>query len=62
MATAKKTGDKAAEKPVTPKAPASPLVTSSINPAAGKTIDERMADLLAEHQAMGARPKDEPAK
>lgn len=30
---------------------------TQINPAAGKDIDERMADLLKDHQAMGARPK-----
>lgn len=30
---------------------------SGIPTANGKNIDERMADLLKEHQEMGARPK-----
>lgn len=32
-----------------------------INPAAGQTIDERMAALHADHVAMGARPADDAA-
>jgi hypothetical protein len=56
VATAKKTDDKAAEKLAeAPKPSRNPLVASSINPSAGKSIDERMADLYADHKRMGAR-------
>lgn len=37
--------------------PAKDEKVTQINPSAGKTIDERMADLLKDHQNMGARPK-----
>lgn len=48
MAEKKAATDKAAEKKAE---------ETEVNPAAGKTIDERMADLLKDHQRMGARPK-----
>jgi hypothetical protein len=32
-----------------------PKVTDTTLPTTGKTIDERMADLLADHKRMGAR-------
>ena len=45
---------KAAEPEEAPKKEAKPVVDDTPQ---GKTIDERMADLLRDHQAMGARPK-----
>ncbi len=61
MASKKDDKTTAVEQPVEPATtgkPAKSPFAGEINPSAGKSIDERMADLLADHQRMGARPPE----
>lgn len=51
---AKKQDEKPDEKP---KDAEQKIDNSGLEALSGKTIDERMAMLLKDHQAMGARPK-----